>query len=38
VDRFGQRCTTILDEEADRRQESDYLPGNVKAGTLPVFE
>src|SRR5262245_40466911 len=37
VSRFGKRCTTILDEKETRRQESDYVPGNVKADTLPVF-
>jgi len=37
VSRFGKRCTTILDEKENRRQESDYVPGNVKADTLPVF-
>ena len=37
VSRIGRRCTTILDENADRRQEGDYLPANVKADTLPIF-
>jgi uncharacterized protein (DUF2235 family) len=37
VNRLGQRCVTILDEKANRRQEGDYLPGNVKADTLPIF-
>jgi Uncharacterized alpha/beta hydrolase domain (DUF2235) len=38
VNRLGQRCTTILDEKADRRKVGDYLPANVKADTLPVFD
>jgi uncharacterized protein (DUF2235 family) len=38
VSRLGQRCTTILDEKADRRQEGDYLPANVKEDTLPIFK
>jgi uncharacterized protein (DUF2235 family) len=37
VSRIGKRCTTILDEKEDRRQEGDYVPANVKADTLPVF-
>ena len=37
VNRFGQRCTTILNEAQNVRQEGDYQPGNVKADTLPVF-
>ncbi len=37
VGRLGKRCTTILDEKADRRQEGEYLPANVKADTLPIF-
>src|SRR5262245_16949625 len=37
VRRLGKRCTTILDEKADRRQEGEYRPGNVKADTLPAF-
>ena len=38
VSRIGKRCTTILDEKEDRRQEGDYIPTNVKADTLPVFD
>jgi len=38
VSRIGARCTTILDEKEDRRQEGDYVPANVKADTLPVFD
>jgi Uncharacterized alpha/beta hydrolase domain (DUF2235) len=38
VSRIGKRCTTILDEKEDRRQEGDYVPTNVKADTLPVFD
>jgi len=37
VGRFGKRCTTILNEGQNLRQESDYQPGNVRADTLPVF-
>jgi uncharacterized protein (DUF2235 family) len=37
VSRIGKRCTTILDEKENRRQEGDYAPVNVKADTLPVF-
>jgi uncharacterized protein (DUF2235 family) len=37
VNRFGQRCVTILDEDAQRRQEGLYQPANVKADTLPTF-
>jgi len=37
VGRFGKRCTTILNEAKNVRQEGDYQPGNVKADTLPVF-
>jgi uncharacterized protein (DUF2235 family) len=37
VSRFGQRCTTILNEDENVRQEGDYRPPNVKADTLPVF-
>src|SRR5262245_12634832 len=37
VNRLGKRCTTILDEDTDRRQQGEYSPGNVKADTLPVF-
>ena len=37
VGRFGKRCTTILNEGQNLRQEGDYQPGNVKADTLPVF-
>ena len=37
VSRLGRRCTTILDEKTNRRQDGDYLPANVKADTLPVF-
>ena len=35
--RFGKRCTTILDEAENRRQQGEYRPANVKADTLPVF-
>lgn len=38
VGRLGRRCTTILDEQSNRRQEGEYRPTNVKADTLPVFE
>ena len=37
VNRFGKRCTTILNEAQNVRQEGDYQPGNVRADTLPVF-
>ena len=37
VSRFGKRCTTILSEAKSLRQEGDYLPPNVHAGTLPIF-
>ena len=37
VSRFGKRCTTILSETEDLRQEGDYQPPNVKADTLPPF-
>jgi uncharacterized protein (DUF2235 family) len=37
VDRLGKRCTTILDEEPDRRVQGDYRPGNVRADILSVF-
>jgi uncharacterized protein (DUF2235 family) len=37
VNRFGQRCVTILDEKKDLRREGEYRPDNVKADTLPVF-
>ncbi|HEX7788362.1 MAG TPA: DUF2235 domain-containing protein [Methylomirabilota bacterium] len=37
VSRLGRRCTTILDEKANRRQDGEYRPANVKADTLPVF-
>jgi uncharacterized protein (DUF2235 family) len=37
VGRFGKRCTTILDEAKDLRQEGPYQPGNVKGDTLPAF-
>jgi len=37
VSRLGRRCTTILDEKTNRRQDGDYLPANVKADTLPIF-
>jgi hypothetical protein len=37
VGRFGKRCTTILNEAQNLRQEGEYQPGNVKADTLPVF-
>jgi uncharacterized protein (DUF2235 family) len=35
--RFGKRCTTILDEAENRRQEGEYRPANVRADTLPAF-
>ena len=35
--RFGKRCTTILDEERNLRQDAPYQPGNVKGDTLPLF-
>jgi uncharacterized protein (DUF2235 family) len=35
--RFGKRCTTILDEAENRRQEGEYRPATVRADTLPVF-
>jgi uncharacterized protein (DUF2235 family) len=37
VSRFGKRCTTILSEAKNLRQEGDYLPPNVQADTLPMF-
>ncbi len=37
VGRFGQRCTTILSEAKNLRQEGEYRPPNVKADTLPPF-
>jgi uncharacterized protein (DUF2235 family) len=37
VDRLGQRCTTILDQGRNHRQEGEYRPANVAAGTLPLF-
>jgi uncharacterized protein (DUF2235 family) len=37
VRRFGQRCTTILNEAQNLRREADYQPENVKADTLPTF-
>ena len=37
VGRIGQRCTTIVNEEQDTRQDGEYRPVNVKADTLPVF-
>jgi uncharacterized protein (DUF2235 family) len=37
VSRFGKRCTTILSEAKNLRQEGDYQPPNVKADTLPPF-
>jgi uncharacterized protein (DUF2235 family) len=37
VSRFGQRCTTILSEAENLRQEGPYEPPNVKADTLPPF-
>ena len=37
VSRFGKRCTTILSEAKNLRQEGDYLPPNVHADTLPMF-
>lgn len=37
VNRLGQRCTTILSEARNLRQESDYRPPNVKADTLPLL-
>ena len=35
--RFGQRCTTILDEAQNIRRVGEYKPRNVSADTLPVF-
>jgi uncharacterized protein (DUF2235 family) len=37
VDRIGKHVVTILDEDAGHRQESDYVPVNVAADTLPLF-
>ena len=37
VRRFGQRVTTILDERKGARREGEYLPVNVRAGTLPTY-
>jgi uncharacterized protein (DUF2235 family) len=37
VSRFGRRCTTILNEAKNIRQEGEYNPTNVKPDTLPVF-
>lgn len=37
VGRLGRRCVTIVNEAKNERHESDYLPVNVKADTLPVF-
>lgn len=37
VNRLGKRCATIIGKDPGRREESDYLPTNVKADTLPVF-
>lgn len=37
VSRFGKRCTTILSEAKNLRQEGEYLPPNVQADTLPIF-
>jgi uncharacterized protein (DUF2235 family) len=37
VSRFGKRCTTIVDEAKDVRQDGLYEPRNVKADTLPIF-
>jgi uncharacterized protein (DUF2235 family) len=37
MSRFGKRCTTILSEAKNLRQEGDYLPPNVQADTLPMF-
>jgi uncharacterized protein (DUF2235 family) len=37
VGRFGQRCTTILDEAKGLRSEGIYQPGNVAADTLQAF-
>ena len=37
VNRLGQRCTTILDEKTNRRQDGDYRPTNVTKDTLPLF-
>ena len=35
IGRFGQRCTTIVDEAKGVRQEAVYAPGNVRPDTLP---
>jgi hypothetical protein len=37
VSRLGQRCTTILSEAENLRQEGAYQPRNVKPDTLPPF-
>ena len=37
IGRFGQRCTTIVDEAKGVRQEGVYAPGNVSPDTLPGF-
>ena len=37
VGRLGKHCTTILDEDPERREQGEYRPGNVQADTLPVF-
>ncbi len=37
VSRFGKRCTTILDEAENLREEREYRPTNVRADTLPVL-
>jgi len=37
VTRFGQRCTTIMNEAENLRRDGEYKPGNVSADTLPVF-
>jgi uncharacterized protein (DUF2235 family) len=37
VNRFGKRCTTILNEGQNLRREGEYQPSNAKPDTLPVF-
>jgi hypothetical protein len=37
VGRLGKHCTTILDEDPERREQGEYRPSNVQADTLPVF-
>lgn len=37
INRFGKRCTTILDEGKNQKKDGDYLPANVKPDTFPAF-